>query len=73
MHTRKGMRCFYAKMKENDYMKKCILLRATCGDYIRDFFDEMIKQSQETNSDVFGLFNGVLYVVFHGTDDVQKY
>lgn len=54
-------------------MEKCILLRATCGDYIRYFFDEMIKQSQETNSDVFGLFNGVLYVVFRGTDDVQKY
>lgn len=54
-------------------MEKCILLRATCGDCIRDFFDEMIKQSQKTNSDVFGLFNGVLYVVFRGTDDVQKY
>lgn len=54
-------------------MEKCILLRATCGDYIRKFFKEMIKQSQETNSDVFGLFNGVLYVVFRGTDDVQKY
>ena len=73
MHTRKGMRCFYAKAKGNDYMEKCILLRATCGEYIMNFFKEMIKQSQETNSDVFGLFNGVLYVVFRGTDDVQKY
>lgn len=54
-------------------MEKCILLRATCGEYIMKFFKEMIKQSQETNSDVFGLFNGVLYVVFSGTDDVQKY
>ena len=67
-------RCFFcAKMKGNDYTEKCILLRATCGEYIMKFFKEMIKQSQETNSDVFGLFNGVLYVVFRGTDDVQKY
>lgn len=64
---------FLCQNEGNDYMEKCILLRATCGDYIRYFFDEMIKQSQETNSDVFGLFNGVLYVVFRGTDDAQKY
>ena len=54
-------------------MEKAILLKATCGEYIGKLFEEMLKQSQKTNSDVFGLFNGVLYVVFRGTDDVQKY
>lgn len=54
-------------------MEKLILLKATCGEHIGKFFDEMLKQSKETNSDVFGLFNGVLYVAFQGKNDVQKY
>ncbi len=57
-------------------MEKAILLKATCGEYIGKLFEEMLKQSQKTNSDVFGLFNGKLFVAFQGietTDEIQEY
>ena len=57
-------------------MKKVIMLKATCGEYIGKLFNEMVKQSQETNSDVFGLFNGKLFVAFQGietADEIQEY
>lgn len=57
-------------------MEKVVLIKATFGEDIGKLFEEMVKQSQKSKSDVFGLFNGVLYVAFRGiktADEVEKY
>lgn len=57
-------------------MEKVVMIKATFGEDIGKLFEEMVKQSQKSKSDVYGLFNGVLYVAFRGiktADDVEKY
>ena len=41
-----------------------------------DFFISMVNRAQETNSDVYGLFNGILYIARRGIEtanEVRKY
>ena len=57
-------------------MEEHILLIPDCGEWMGDFFIKMVNRSQETNSDVYGLFNGKLFVAFQGietTNEIQKY
>ena len=58
------------------FVEEHILLIPECGDWMGDFFIKMVNRSQETNSDVYGLFNGILYVARCGietADEVRKY
>ena len=58
------------------FLEEHILLIPECGDWMGDFFIKMVNRSQETNSDVFGLINGKLFVAFQGietTDEIQEY
>lgn len=57
-------------------MKQLVLIKAECGDRIDELFNKMIKRSQAIGYEVFGLFNGQLYVAYSWAkkaDDVEKY
>ena len=57
-------------------MKHLVLIKAECGDRIDELFNKMIKHSQAIGYEVFGLFNGQLYVAYswaRKADDVEKY
>lgn len=49
------------------------LLKANAGEDMDNFFEKMVERSKDTHADVFGLFNGVLYVIFYGLDCPEKY
>ena len=49
------------------------LLKANAGEDMDNFFERMVERSKDTHADVFGLFNGVLYVIFYGLDCPEKY
>jgi len=54
-------------------LRNYTLLKADDGEWIDDFFEDMIEYSKRTYSDVYGLFNGVLYVMFAGSDCPEVY
>lgn len=61
---------------EESNMKQLVLIKAECGDRIDELFNKMIKRSQAIGYEVFGLFNGQLYVAYSWAkkaDDVEKY
>ena len=61
---------------EETNMKQLVLIKAECGDRIDELFNKMIKRSQAIGYEVFGLFNGQLYVAYSWAkkaDDVEKY
>ena len=61
---------------EGTNMKQLVLIKAECGDRIDELFNKMIKRSQAIGYEVFGLFNGQLYVAYSWAkkaDDVEKY
>ena len=61
---------------EETNMKQLVLIKAECGDRIDELFNKMIKRSQAIGCEVFGLFNGQLYVAYSWAkkaDDVEKY
>ena len=67
---------FYPITKGRIFLEEHILLIPECGDWMGDFFIKMVNRSQETNSDVYGLFNGILYVARRGIEaanEVRKY
>ena len=61
---------------EESNMKQLVLIKAECGDRIDELFNKMIKHSQAIGCEVFGLFNGQLYVAYSWAkkaDDIEKY
>ena len=61
---------------EESNMKQLVLIKAECGDRIDELFNKMVKHSQAIGCEVFGLFNGQLYVAYSWAkkaDDVEKY
>ena len=57
-------------------MEEHILLIPECGEWMGDFFMKMFNRSQEVHSDVYGLFNGILYVARLGIEsanEIRKY
>lgn len=45
---------------------KLTILIPHCGTLMGDFFNEMVKLSQEKSEDVYGEFNGAFYIVRSG-------
>ncbi len=54
-------------------MKERLLFKAEVGETQELLFQRMIEYSKEFCIDVYGVFNGVLYVQFYGQPNPMEY